>query len=807
MNWRRFSIGVFGGLIVAGWALGVVVQAAPITKDDNTTALNLGASWIGGNAPGNADVAVWSGNYDTAGSLSAGLGAATDWGGISVGNLTGTAAGLVSIGGTGSSTHSLRVRGSGIDMSAANQNLVLNATFFNFSDSQTWNVASGRNLRLGSTGTGAANADIDGSATTVISISGGGVVDANQGGSGGFTDAAGAANYAGKWTVGPSTTLRGIRNGATAWGSNTAADAILLNGGTLTVGGISGTQGNWTWTTPVTVATGTTSNFDQALFSGTGRTLVLRGTITASGANTVIRFLETGANNAFDNDNNGFVVTADNALSSDVTVLIGGATENGIAGRLSSLRVGGVAAGAANFNAGSSGTLGAAQVTNNGVLTLSRTDTWTFGNNVSGSGSVRIGGPTNSSTQIVTMSGNNIYTGATTVNDGKLIVSGGNAIGNASAVTLNNNATAILELSTNEEIGNLLGGGATGGNVAIGTNALTVNSPSGVQLFSGAISGSGSLVKQGAGAMTLDGTNSFSGSIQINTGAVAFRGVNSENGEPSVSLGGSGELALGLGFVGQTATIGALSGTGVVTAQFDTGNGTKTLRVNQATNTNFDGILRNNTDASVRILALQKIGVGRLTLGGANSYTGATTIDGGELRVNGSLANTAVTINAGGTLGGSGTIAGTVDSLGGVIAPGTSAGTLSINNALSLDAASILDFELDGTDMTIGLGINDLINGVTNLTLAGTLNVAPLDSFAGASLGDTWRLIDYSGSLIDNGLVLGSLPSLSSGLSFQLDTATAGQVNLTIVPEPSSLVMLAFGAIAFWLFNTKRRGR
>ncbi len=76
---------------------------------------------------------------------------------------------------------------------------------------------------------------------------------------------------------------------------------------------------------------------------------------------------------------------------------------------------------------------------------------------------------------MLTLNGANTYTGATTINGGTLRARGGNAIGDASQVTLANTAGASLDLTNDEAIGNLSGGGATGGNVTLNGNTLTVN--------------------------------------------------------------------------------------------------------------------------------------------------------------------------------------------------------------------------------------------------------------------------------------------------------------------------------------------
>ena len=117
-------------------------------------------------------------------------------------------------------------------------------------------------------------------------------------------------------------------------------------------------------------------------------------------------------------------------------------------------------------------------------------------------------------------------------------------------------------------------------------------------------------------------------------------------------------------------------------------------------------------------------------------------------------------------------------------------------------------FDLEGADQTIGVGVNDLITGVTDLTLDGTLDITDLTpgDFLTAMIGDVWRLIDYSGTLTDNGLDIGSAPALASGLMYEIDTTIGGQVNLVIVaavPEPSSLMFLGLGGLA--LFSRRRR--
>lgn len=188
-------------------------------------------------------------------------------------------------------------------------------------------------------------------------------------------------------------------------------------------------------------------------------------------------------------------------------------------------------------------------------------------------------------------------------------------------------------------------------------------------------------------------------------------------------------------------------------------------------------------------------GTGSLTLNGGAAVTELITLqDSLDLIVNNTLGG-GVNVANGTLLGGTGTIAGAVSILGGgILSPGTSPGTLTINNTLGFAGTSVLNFELNAADQTIGGGVNDLVTGVTNLTLDGILNVSGIGDFTTIAAPVSWRLFNYSGTLTDSGVTLGSLPTLAAGQSYVLDTATTGEVNLSVIPEPTSL--LSAGALA-----------
>jgi autotransporter-associated beta strand protein len=205
--------------------------------------------------------------------------------------------------------------------------------------------------------------------------------------------------------------------------------------------------------------------------------------------------------------------------------------------------------------------------------------------------------------------------------------------------------------------------------------------------------------------------------------------------------------------------------------------------------------------------SLAKTGSGVLTLSGPNIYTGTTIVNNGTLWVNGSLVSP-VSVLAG-MLGGSGTISGAVNVGSAALAPGSSPATLTIANKLALSSTSTLAFDLCGMDTTVGNSVNTLIQSLTGLTLDGTLNVTETmpGSFLSATSGEKWRLINYTGTLSDNGLTLGMMPKLGDGLYFAVDTSTAGQVSLKVVPEPGTLALLATGLISLLAYARQWRRR
>ncbi|TVS20446.1 MAG: hypothetical protein EA424_03935, partial [Planctomycetaceae bacterium] len=143
---------------------------------------------------------------------------------------------------------------------------------------------------------------------------------------------------------------------------------------------------------------------------------------------------------------------------------------------------------------------------------------------------------------------------------------------------------------------------------------------------------------------------------------------------------------------GHSPSIGGLDGSGTVTSSA-AGDVILTVGTNNQGG-NFSGVIQDGDGTVV----LTKIGSGILTLSGANTYTGDTTVSDGILLVNGSTAaGSSVSIEDGASLGGTGSVGGTVTAEdGGTVAPGSSTGILA-TGSVAFESGSIFAVDINGT--------------------------------------------------------------------------------------------------------------
>ncbi|MGO4174140.1 autotransporter-associated beta strand repeat-containing protein [Bosea sp. TAF32] len=163
--------------------------------------------------------------------------------------------------------------------------------------------------------------------------------------------------------------------------------------------------------------------------------------------------------------------------------------------------------------------------------------------------------------------------------------------------------------------------------------------------------------------------------------------------------------------------------------------------------------------------ALVKTGTGTLTLSGANTYTGGTTVNAGKLVVNGSIAS-AVTVN-GGSLGGSGTVGGIAVGNGATVAPGNSIGTLTVNGNVSFGAGSTYQVEVNAA------GLGDRINASGMATLSGAA-VQVLAATGHYAASTNYTILTATGG------VSGQFASVTSNLAFLTPSLAYDTQNVTL---------------------------
>jgi fibronectin-binding autotransporter adhesin len=422
-------------------------------------------------------------------------------------------------------------------------------------------------------------------------------------------------------------------------------------------------------------------------------------------------------------------------------------------------------------NGGTTGSLGAGPITNNGSLAFNHSDAVAVNTAISGTGSLVQNGSGN-----LTLAAFNTYSGGTTVNSGTLtLTAGGTGTGNiVGTLTINPGATALIgthdvfgysnanvtlsvlninggtldklpQTGVNETLTgvavNMTGGlwAGTGGYYDLFTNgygdtsvnvlpssatatiSASLNFRSASTVFTVATgttpSGTDLLV---SGILTGFGTNF--GFVKEGPGNMVLTAANTFTGPTTIN---NGTLQLGDG-----TTSGALASTSVVN------NAALVLNPGTA-NTVLPGVISGSGTVT-------KIGANTATLSGANTYTGDTNINAGVLRFQpGTTANVATVATVNVAAAGKLAVA-SFDATSTVVSIGT------LNLAAS---GAALNFELAGST-----GAAPLVIGTTFTTSGG--NPINVGSGTALTVGE-FPLLHYPttiGGAGYAGLTLGSLP-------------------------------------------------
>lgn len=439
-------------------------------------------------------------------------------------------------------------------------------------------------------------------------------------------------------------------------------------------------------------------------------------------------------------------------------------------------------ANAINLGGGTRTILAAANSGNTNLVTLNGV--------LSGSGMLRINDGANTGKVILTAA--NTYSGGTIIRNGTLSLEGAGSLNANGAVTVDANGRLDLSAGGNQAIGNLSGAGK----IDLGANTLTLNQsgsilrepiPSGTE-FSGVISGTGGLTKQGSGEITLSGANTYTGSTFINEGAIVLIG-SLESGVVTIASGAT-----------LTNVNGGLSVNAIVT-----NDGTINLGANDVVGsfTNNGVLNTNGFTLTASIYGLNdgtivngQLGAGTINANGnvlinsendaavVNILTGVTTLGSAERL----LDTAAVTISAGAelALGGAETIgalkgAGKVTNNGHRLtaSSGSFSGDLTGTGGLTKEGAATL--EISSAQSYTG---TTLVNGGT-LDLTGSLASADVSIASGATLRssnaglNTSSVIRNNGTLDITGVDQTVAVLNNSGTVNGTATLTAGSYNLS----------------------------
>ncbi|EBH7758140.1 autotransporter-associated beta strand repeat-containing protein [Salmonella enterica subsp. enterica serovar Kentucky] len=478
--------------------------------------------------------------------------------------------------------------------------------------------------------------------------------------------------------------------------------------------------------------------------------------------------------------------------------------------------------------------LGSGDVTDDATLELNTGGT--FDNAIGGSGNV-----VKSGADTLTLSGSNSYTGGTTISGGTLVASNVEALGTGDVT---NNAT--LELNTGGDFINNIGGTGrveksgddtltlsgsntyTGGTLinggtlvasnveALGTGDVTDNATLALNTggtFDNAISGSGQVVKSGDETLTLSGTNSYTGGTTISGGTLVATNVEAlgsgdvtDDATLELNTGGTFDNAIsGSGQVVKSGdkmltlsgansySGGTLISDGTLVASNVEALGTGDVTNNATLALNTGGDFTNNISGSGQVV---KSGDDTLTLSGANSYTGGTTISGGTLVATnvdalgtGDVTNSStLELNTGGTfdnaISGSGqvvksgdetlTLSGSNTYTGGTLISG---GTLVATNVDALGTGDVTDNAT--LELNTGGTFDNVISGSGQVVKSGddTLTLSGANSYTGGTLISGGTLVATSVEALGSGDVTdNAVLELNTGGTFDNAISGSGQV-------------------------------
>jgi autotransporter-associated beta strand protein len=615
-------------------------------------------------------------------------------------------------------------------------------------------------------------------------------------------------------------------------GAVTSSHTFSVDYGSTTVynGALQSVSGNNTWSGPITA---TPANAKGAGIGATAGTLNLSGSTVTLGSNTAYALNLYGAGNINISDNisgqsmlNVAMMNTDGTGYGTVTLTGANSGWTGQAnvcyGTLEAANPGALPAynvaystGYTGIGVGAQGTLavnvgGASDWTSSqvdtlwgnanfalgGALGLDTTNaSFTYATNLTNSnmGVAKLGPNT------LLLTGSNSYTGGTTVKGGTLQLGNASALGGPGSLTVNAGTLDLNGFTPANAFTSLNGTGGliTDNSAGSSTTTLTVTVPSGNSAtYAGSINDGATqhlaLTINGAGTQVLSGVNNYSGPTTVSSGILQATNVAALPGynvASQISVAAAGTLAVNVGgasdwTASQVDTLRSkVAFSPNATLGFDTTNGSFAYGSNIA-----------------NAIGLNKLGANTLTLSGANSYTGTTTVTNGTLQATNAGAlpgyNVAsqISVASAGTLavnygGGSDWTSGQVDALM-ANASFSSGATLAFDTTNAGSGASY-GSAIGSVGTTAGLAVTKL--GPNTLTLTGANTYSGTTTISGGTL--------QLGDGTTNGSIAGASIVNNAALAFNVANAT-NSTYAGVISGGGTVTMIGAGTMTLTGANT-----
>ena len=492
----------------------------------------------------------------------------------------------------------------------------------------------------------------------------------------------------------------------TNWDSGTANWTNNLQANTYSLGNPVRFDDTANGTSPLLVNIVSNVSPNAVTVSNTSKAYVIGGAAIA------------GATGLTKTGNNTLTLTGTNTFTGDVAVL-GGTLEIGSGG--------GGQLGAGTY---------AGNIDDETLLRYNSTNAQTLSGIISGNGALVVTNGT------LTLNGANTYSGGTTLSNGTIVLGNGSALGSGTATTTG----GTLKWNA---------GNANLGNNLVVNGPTTLDDANGNWTMNGNISGSGAITRGTTATVSLflGGDDSgYTGTFTVpanGNAVVRFNSANSGSASASwvINQNTSGRFTFNFG--NGTISFGSMTGSGFVQ---QASAGTTVIEAGAlGLNDIFSGVMQQSAGGNV--LTFTKVGTGRMTLSGANTFLGGVNINNGILCV----SNTSALSTAGNITFGGGTLQ----------YSGVSGADYSSRIASSTAAISI---DLQGTNVTFATALPSSNTGglaLTNSTGVGTNKLTLTAAEA------------YTGTTVINGGTLALSGSGTIGTSTNITVASGGTFDVS----------------------------